>query len=189
MSERKTPKDYEVGYKKPPKEHQFKPGDRAHPGGRPRGSTKSADPVDRVLGRTMTVTEGGKRRKVPASEALLMKTLDLAFKEDPAARRDIFKIMASNDAAKRQKGTPDSAAPGPSPFPPIIFKTYADASRELLGITIEINGDERIRTWVVELALGRMTPEELAEIDFSELVHDVEDPAILQKYQQAPDST
>jgi len=37
----------EVGYKKPPKEHQFKPGQSGNPGGRPKGSLK--DYVKRKL--------------------------------------------------------------------------------------------------------------------------------------------
>jgi hypothetical protein len=58
----------EVGRGKPPKAHQFKPGQSGNPGGRKKGSLNTNTVLKRVLESEMDLTENGqKRRRVGGS--------------------------------------------------------------------------------------------------------------------------
>lgn len=60
--------DYEVGYGKPPKEHQFKPGQSGHVRGRPK--TKKPEDIDvgEILNAPVEVMKGGRRVKMQPFE-------------------------------------------------------------------------------------------------------------------------
>jgi hypothetical protein len=55
-------RDYDVGYRKPPREHQFKPGQSGNPKGRPRGSKSFTTLLVEELGTKITIQENGVRR-------------------------------------------------------------------------------------------------------------------------------
>ena len=59
-----------VGYKRPPKENQFKPGQRGNPKGRPRGSRNLKTIVEESLTKTISVRRGNKTEKVPIVEVI-----------------------------------------------------------------------------------------------------------------------
>jgi hypothetical protein len=85
MSGRKTTGDFEIGYGKPPKHRQFKPGQSGNPRGRPRKEVAiqtlraMREAFIRAANREVTVTEAGKARRMPAIDAvfhrLMMKAL------------------------------------------------------------------------------------------------------------------
>jgi len=54
--------DYEVGYKKPPKQHQFQPGQSGNPKGRPKGTKNLATDLAEELAETITVTRAASPR-------------------------------------------------------------------------------------------------------------------------------
>jgi hypothetical protein len=62
--------DYEVGYKRPPKSTQFKPGQRGNPNGRPRGSRNLKTIVLDSLKQKIPVRRGDKSSKVEAIRAV-----------------------------------------------------------------------------------------------------------------------
>ncbi len=62
-------KSYAVGYGKPPKSTQFKPGQSGRPQGRPKGSRNFNTLVDKAMRKKIRVTENGKDRKVQKAEA------------------------------------------------------------------------------------------------------------------------
>src|SRR5215203_4534721 len=57
-------RDYEVGYGRPPKATQFKPEQSGNPKGRKKGSKNLKSQFCDTLGEMVTITEGGKPRKV-----------------------------------------------------------------------------------------------------------------------------
>jgi hypothetical protein len=69
----KEKRDYDVGYKKPPKAHQFKPGKSGNPAGRPKGSKNLKTLVNQVADSRVTVNQNGRRRSISVREASLMK--------------------------------------------------------------------------------------------------------------------
>lgn len=86
--------DYEVGYGKPPKRTQFQPGQSGNKKGRPRESAKKTSSVlKEILNEKITVTEGGKKRRVTKIEAFLKKLLNDALSGDKTAQR-LFVSMA-----------------------------------------------------------------------------------------------
>ena len=95
---RKKPKgDYQVGYGKPPKHTQFKPGNRANPKGRPRGTKSIPKITERLLGERVKYRHEGKLRRATYREVYILglrqdalkgdrKALELLLKLDPAMK-------------------------------------------------------------------------------------------------------
>jgi hypothetical protein len=86
--------DYEVGYGKPPKDHQFKPGKTANPNGRPKGA-KNKDPapddlaqiIEEEGARLMTVKENGKETAMPTARVIVRKMNRQAAGGDTRAQK------------------------------------------------------------------------------------------------------
>ena len=76
----KSKKDYEVGYGKPPKDGQFKPGQSGNPKGRPTGTRNLKTDLQDELSEKVQVTSGGKTQTVSKQRAMLMRTSELAMK-------------------------------------------------------------------------------------------------------------
>ena len=78
--------DYKVGYRKPPPATRFKKGQSGNSKGRPKGSRNLDSIVASVLNKPVTITEHGRRRTVPAIEAVLLGLMGDALKADPKSR-------------------------------------------------------------------------------------------------------
>lgn len=63
---------YEKGYKKPPKEHQFKKGQSGNPGGRPRRAKSVDYIVLKNLDRNMFMNINGEPTKIKIVQAIIM---------------------------------------------------------------------------------------------------------------------
>jgi hypothetical protein len=106
---RGIPGDYEVGYGRPPCEHQFKKGEPSHnPKGRPRGTSGPAPDLVAALWQPVTIKMNGKERKVPYPEALIQVTKDKALKGDQRATQTLINLMRALDSLKRRSGHPPS---------------------------------------------------------------------------------
>lgn len=70
MSDQESSKsaDY-VGYRRPPKATRFTAGNSGNPNGRPKGSKNLSTLFAEELARTITLTENGKRKKMPKLRA------------------------------------------------------------------------------------------------------------------------
>lgn len=100
--------NYDVGYGKPPKSGQFKPGKSGNPKGRPKGSLDFKTHVQEMLSRPVTITEGGKRRRINALEATLMRLAEKGVKGDARAMEKILSLaseMAAELEAKQESRT------------------------------------------------------------------------------------
>jgi hypothetical protein len=89
---------YEVGYRKPPKEHTFKKGDRANPAGRPRKHESNGQIVQELLSKTLNVQVDGKTVAITARAALFRAQLARAVKGDRYAAEFLFRHL--DDAAQ-----------------------------------------------------------------------------------------
>jgi hypothetical protein len=70
----------EVGYGRPPRAHQFKPGQSGNPKGRKKGIKNEATILHDLLQHKVTLTERGKTRKVSLLEAILRKLAEDCLK-------------------------------------------------------------------------------------------------------------
>jgi hypothetical protein len=61
---------FEVGFGKPPRSTQFKPGRSGNPAGRPRGAKNFATAIEQELDTRVTVTENGRRRRISKREVI-----------------------------------------------------------------------------------------------------------------------
>lgn len=101
--------DYDVGYGKPPKHSQFKPGHSGNPNGRPNGAKSLSTLLRKALNERIEVNKGGKRLK--------RSKLDIAIEQlvNKAAGGDIKAFIQLSqhlirledaEAAKQAKSEP-----------------------------------------------------------------------------------
>ena len=83
----------EVGYGRPPKSGQFKPGQSGNPKGRPKGARNLATNVQAVLSRKINVVDRGRRISMSAAEAILHRYLELAIKGDVKAGAFLLSLL------------------------------------------------------------------------------------------------
>ncbi|WP_050931677.1 DUF5681 domain-containing protein [Aestuariivita boseongensis] len=105
MTDDKKPEDV-VGYGKPPKSSQFKKGQSGNPKGRPKGSLDVRTQTREMLGKQVTITEGGKRKRVSALQATLMRLVEKSLKGDMRAIEKVLALatdMAAELEAQRQE--------------------------------------------------------------------------------------
>jgi hypothetical protein len=89
--ERHEPKgDYRIGYRRPPVEHRFKPGNNANPKGRKKKTRNRKVVIRELLFEPVTVREGGVVKEIPALEAVIKKTLSQALGGDHKAALTII---------------------------------------------------------------------------------------------------
>lgn len=97
---------YEVGYGKPPKTHQFKPGRSGNPKGRPKGAKNEATILREIMHQRMEVREGGRARKISRLEALLLRCLEAALKGDLKAMAFLLNRYRLIESAETEHGEP-----------------------------------------------------------------------------------
>jgi Family of unknown function (DUF5681) len=88
--------NYKIGYKRPPPDKQFRPGQSGNPGGRPKGRTGAPDfggALYRVLGRKMTITEYNRARKISLAEVMIIRLAKLAADGDTKALFGLVKLL------------------------------------------------------------------------------------------------
>ncbi len=92
---RKPPRksDYDVGYGRPPKRSRFKPGQSGNPKGRPKGRKNIRTIFEETLYKPVTITENGRKRKVPAIEALLLRLRNMSLEGDLRAFDKLLKQL------------------------------------------------------------------------------------------------
>lgn len=84
---------YKVGYKKPPKETQFKPGQSGNPRGRTKGSKNTYDILKNELDTRITLKEGGKEIILTKKQALLRHLINKAIQGDIKSMLFVFQQL------------------------------------------------------------------------------------------------
>lgn len=74
-------REFDVGYRKPPKHNQFKPGQTGNPRGRPKGAKNEATILRELLDvKKLEVRERGRTRAVTVREGILLRVIEDALK-------------------------------------------------------------------------------------------------------------
>jgi hypothetical protein len=68
------------GYGRPPKAHQFKPGESGNPKGRPKGSKNESTILQELLMRKISIQQNGLMRHVTVLEAILLRITEDSLK-------------------------------------------------------------------------------------------------------------
>jgi len=86
--------EYEVGYGKPPKKHQFKPGYSGNKKGRPKGRKNLHTIIENLMNEKIKITINGRTKKVSCIEATIRQVLLAALKGDVKAQRILFELVS-----------------------------------------------------------------------------------------------
>jgi hypothetical protein len=89
--------DYTVGYGRPPKASQFKPGQSGNPKGRPKGSKNLSAVLQKVLSQRLPIREGNKRRTVSTLEAVVLKHVSKALQGENRAIHSLLQLIRQTD--------------------------------------------------------------------------------------------
>lgn len=99
-------RNYEVGYKKPPKEHQFKPGQSGNKRGRPIKKLEARSLLEESmcdsLNSTVFVTEQGKRKRITVKEAISRRLIGDAMNGKISAIKFISNMTGYLDANQQR---------------------------------------------------------------------------------------
>jgi len=86
-------REYEVGYRKPPRHTQFKPGKSGNPRGRPKGTKNLATDLREELGETVLVREGDRAKRISKQRALVKSLMTRTLKGDARAATLLTSMM------------------------------------------------------------------------------------------------
>jgi Family of unknown function (DUF5681) len=85
-------KDREVGYGRPPKASRFAPGKSGNPRGRPKGSRPVGAILDGIMSQKVTVSEGGRTRRVSRLEVMLLRLANDAARGDARVTKLLLEL-------------------------------------------------------------------------------------------------
>ena len=95
-----TDSDYPVGFKKPPKHTQFKPGESGNPKGRPKGVKNLATDLQEELEQFVVVHEGQETLKVTKQRAMLKSLFAKAMKGETRASSALISLIIGLEQSK-----------------------------------------------------------------------------------------
>lgn len=105
MAEGHDERDYEVGYGKPPKDHQFKTGHQKSRGKRRKKRQSLQEIVEEILFEPVGVIRKGKSVKVPTIKAMLLKQRAAALQGNERATAAMMAIAQKHlPQAPEQEG-------------------------------------------------------------------------------------
>jgi hypothetical protein len=103
-----TPRDYVVGYGKPPLHTRFQKGRSGNPKGRPRGKKNMSTLLSAALDAAIIVVENGRRKKISKREAIITQLVNKSASADLKATQIVLAML--QDVEARADNSSDSAA-------------------------------------------------------------------------------
>ncbi len=85
-----------VGYGRPPRATQFKPGQSGNPKGRPKGSLNLETVLGRALAEKVVIVENGRRRRLSKLQIAVKQLVNKAAAGDPRATQLLLKPSISD---------------------------------------------------------------------------------------------
>jgi hypothetical protein len=79
-----------VGYKRPPREHQFRPGQSGNPSGRPKGARNFKSELREELSELVTVRDGDREIEVSKQRALIKSMVAAAIDGNQRAAASVL---------------------------------------------------------------------------------------------------
>ena len=118
--------DFKVGYKRPPRHSQFRPGQSGYPGGRERGVRNLRTDVKATLAGSVALNEKGKAKRVSTQEAMLLRLKEKALKGDTRSLEQFIRLaqMFNDDSPNDTSGGQDMIAEDRE-----ILEAYAEVLR------------------------------------------------------------
>ena len=100
--------DFNIGYKKPPKQTQFQPGQSGNSKGRPKGLKNLATDLQEELEQKILITEANKSQEVTKQRAMIKTLFAKALKGETRAANVLIGLILGLEQANRNN--PDGAA-------------------------------------------------------------------------------
>jgi hypothetical protein len=82
-----------VGFRSPPLQHRFKPGQSGNPKGRPKGTRNFKTELDEILGDTIQISIDGENRQLSRQQFVLLQLWERAAGKDLAATRILIGLI------------------------------------------------------------------------------------------------
>lgn len=145
-----------TGYRNPPASGRFVKGQTGNPKGRPR-STRIKAPYEAVLGQKVTVREGGRERRLSASEAFLLQITRRGLEGDGQAAQVAMRAIEDAKARQMSAGATEALT--------IVWVSVSPGSlaHELSKLKMARKLDPyrpsaklKIEPWLVQTALDRL---------------------------------
>ena len=92
-----APRDYQIGYQKPPVATRFQTGNRANPRGRPRGSKNLATLLERALDAAADADASETDGRLTKRELVVARLVERSAKADLAATKLLFELLRKVD--------------------------------------------------------------------------------------------
>lgn len=96
--------DEPTGYGKPPKATRFRKGRSGNPSGRPKQTRTQLELLRRELAQRVTVTEGGRKRRLTKGELVTKQLVTRALKGEVPALRMMMRMGELLDAETLREG-------------------------------------------------------------------------------------
>lgn len=90
-----------IGYGRPPRHSQFKPGQSGNPRGRPKGSKSRATILRRILNEKISFREGDRMKRVSKYEGIHRTQVHKALKGDSKAYKAILDMIPDDPAIEQ----------------------------------------------------------------------------------------
>lgn len=94
---------YEIGYKKPPKDSQFRPGQSGNKKGRPKDHRNTYNMLTEVLDQKICIKENGRDLRISKKLAMIMQLVNKAVKGDVKAINSLLPHMLMADVKEEDK--------------------------------------------------------------------------------------
>lgn len=95
-SNNRKEKDFDVGYCKPPRHGQFRPGQSGNSKGRPKGATNLPNALFKALNERVVVNENGERKTISKLDAAFKQLANKAASGDARATKLVMHLLENN---------------------------------------------------------------------------------------------